>query len=113
MINTSFISTIEDYETETYLGITVHYFDVCAEFEICGRVFQVGHEVGIMKNENSHYVVKSSACRPCMFRTYHAAPDKYTREDMRRFCRSIIENKTMFLDWIRFEESNRKHTWFA
>ena len=108
MIDTSFISTLKDYETETINGITVHYFDQIAEFEIGENTIRIKW---YRDSCNSHYSV-TNANPYCYFtiRT-HVGPDRFTRDDMKRFARAMIDRSKMILDSIRFEAEQRKTHW--
>lgn len=107
MINTSFISTLDDYETEIINGITVHYFDHLAEFELKENIIQVGFE----RNGNGHYFVRNK--NPYLFFTIfqYVGPDFFSREDMKAFCRDMIGRSKMILACIKFESEQRKKHW--
>lgn len=114
MIDTSFISTLEDYEVKDVHGINVHFVCTFAIFEadIDGMHIQLRIEYHEKtKNTNAHFVVYTSNMDICMIVTQNVAPDVFSRKALQDYTWLIIDSLPMVKHLISIERIQRISSW--
>ena len=114
MIDTSYISTLEDYEVKDVHGIQVHFVGQFAIFETYHAGMRIQLRIEYQEkteHENAHFAVYTSNMDICMVVTKNVAPDFFRRKALHDYAWIILDSLDMVTRLINIERTQRINSW--